>query len=347
MLTANLAHEAYMAAHCAVLPADLATKRLAMAKNRFAFLRATCFRFAATFAALMPEAAAALPVPSVGDAHLENFGTWRDAEGRLVWGVNDLDEAAMLPWPVDLLRLAASALLAKGAPDARVVQDTLLAGYMAGLAQPLPFILDECHAALRDVAAPTPEQRAGFWAKIDRLTPGDPAPAMRAALLAALPAGCGPASFAPRVAGLGSLGRPRFVAVARWRGGRVVREAKARLPSAWVEVGFHGATALDVGALALNPHRAPDPWLTVTPSLVVRRLAPDSQKLDIAPGHEPAFLNLLGAMGGELANIHASAGQAAAVAAALENRPRQWLAREAQILAESVRADHAAWVSRM
>ena len=25
-------------------------------------------------------------VLSVGDLHLENFGTWRDADGRLVWG---------------------------------------------------------------------------------------------------------------------------------------------------------------------------------------------------------------------------------------------------------------------
>ena len=33
--------------------------------------------------------------------------------------------------------------------------------------------------------------------------------------------------------GGGSLGRPRFVAVANWRGGRIVREAKAVAPSAW------------------------------------------------------------------------------------------------------------------
>ena len=24
---------------------------------------------------------------------MENFGTWRDAEGRLIWGINDFDEA--------------------------------------------------------------------------------------------------------------------------------------------------------------------------------------------------------------------------------------------------------------
>ena len=39
---------------------------------------------------------------------------------------------------------------------------------------------------------------------------------------------------AHRVAGLGSLGRERYVALADWEGGRVAREAKALLPSACV-----------------------------------------------------------------------------------------------------------------
>ena len=36
----------------------------------------------------------------------------RDAEGRLVWGVNDVDEAFELPYTQDLVRLATSAILA-------------------------------------------------------------------------------------------------------------------------------------------------------------------------------------------------------------------------------------------
>jgi len=43
---------------------------------------------------------------------LKNFGTWRDIDGRLVWGVNDFDEACVYPYTMDLVRLAASALLA-------------------------------------------------------------------------------------------------------------------------------------------------------------------------------------------------------------------------------------------
>jgi hypothetical protein len=54
---------------------------------------------------IVPELADAPKVLAVGDIHLENFGTWRDADGRLVWGVNDYDEAADMPYTLDLLRL--------------------------------------------------------------------------------------------------------------------------------------------------------------------------------------------------------------------------------------------------
>ena len=51
-------------------------------------------------------------VLAVGDLHTENFGTWRDGEGRLVWGINDFDEVAVMPYTLDLVRLAASARMA-------------------------------------------------------------------------------------------------------------------------------------------------------------------------------------------------------------------------------------------
>ena len=60
-------------------------------------------------------------VLAVGDIHLENFGTWRDADGRLVWGVNDFDEAAEMPYVLDLIRLATSALVARTAPRRRLL----------------------------------------------------------------------------------------------------------------------------------------------------------------------------------------------------------------------------------
>jgi Uncharacterized protein conserved in bacteria (DUF2252) len=83
-----------------------------MASDPFVFLRATFFRWVKRIETLLPELAEAPSVLSVGDIHLENFGTWRDSEGRLVWGVNDFDEAAAIPYPFDLVRLAASIRLA-------------------------------------------------------------------------------------------------------------------------------------------------------------------------------------------------------------------------------------------
>ncbi len=89
--------------------ADLDCKHDRMKKNAFMFLRATFFRWARRIETVCPELAGAPAVLSVGDLHVENFGTWRDAEGRLVWGINDFDEAAEIPYPFDLVRLATSA----------------------------------------------------------------------------------------------------------------------------------------------------------------------------------------------------------------------------------------------
>ena len=51
-------------------------------------------------------------------------------------------------------------------------------------------------------------------------------------LLTCLPATSRRVAFAKRLAGVGSLGRPRYVALAEWNGGLVAREAKAAVPSA-------------------------------------------------------------------------------------------------------------------
>lgn len=46
-----------------------------------------------------------------GDLHAENFGTYMDANGRLVFNVNDFDEAFVGPFTWDVKRLAASLAL--------------------------------------------------------------------------------------------------------------------------------------------------------------------------------------------------------------------------------------------
>src|ERR1700686_4577809 len=104
--------ERWLRAHIRLRRDDLDYKHAMMAADTYSFLRATCYRWAQLWPEALPELAEAPRVLSVGDLHVENFGTWRDAEGRLVWGINDFDEAARLPYTNDLVRLVASAHIA-------------------------------------------------------------------------------------------------------------------------------------------------------------------------------------------------------------------------------------------
>jgi hypothetical protein len=86
----------------------------------------------------------------------------------------------------------------------------------------------------------------------------------------------------PRVAGGGSLGRPRYVAVAFWRGGQILREAKALVPSAWTWANGGKSRASHFRALANGKYRAPDPFLDVHGKFIFRRIAADSRKIELA-----------------------------------------------------------------
>jgi Uncharacterized protein conserved in bacteria (DUF2252) len=92
------AYETWLASRTRVVSADLRLKHLRMAESPFGFLRATFYRWLQRWSALPASLVGAPEVIAVGDLHVENFGTWRDAEGRLIWGVNDVDEACVLPY---------------------------------------------------------------------------------------------------------------------------------------------------------------------------------------------------------------------------------------------------------
>src|SRR6266436_5368661 len=104
--------ERWLAKQIPLVRRDVALKHQHMAESPFAFFRATFYRWLQKWHEHCADVAKAPKVLAVGDLHIENFGTWRDDEGRLIWGVNDLDEAAELPYTNDLLRLATSAILA-------------------------------------------------------------------------------------------------------------------------------------------------------------------------------------------------------------------------------------------
>ena len=92
-------------------PRRVRLKLARMDAGPFAFFRGTVERFARSWPELKPDD----PGPAVllcGDLHLENFGAYRAADGDAYFDINDFDEALVAPCGLDLVRCAASILLA-------------------------------------------------------------------------------------------------------------------------------------------------------------------------------------------------------------------------------------------
>src|ERR1019366_3619234 len=167
---ATAKYEEWLSHHLRLLAADLTFKHAQMRSAPFPFLRATFYRWAQVWAEVCPEAAKAPVVLAVGDLHIENFGTWRDIEGRLIWGINDFDETWRLPYTNDLIRLATSALLAPAACGAKPAVDVLLKGYVDALvAGGRGFALAEHHVALRAMATARLHAPEQYWDKLHAL----------------------------------------------------------------------------------------------------------------------------------------------------------------------------------
>src|SRR6201997_3970826 len=151
-----------------IIKQDLRLKHTNMKAGVFPFLRATYYRWAQAWPKVCPDLARAPRILAVGDLHVENFGTWRDVEGRLIWGVNDFDEACQLPYPNDLVRLAVSALLAIEEGHLAVkVKDAcfeILDGYTKSLTEHgRPFVLEEGNGGLRSIARAEVRDPVHFW----------------------------------------------------------------------------------------------------------------------------------------------------------------------------------------
>jgi hypothetical protein len=163
--------------HGDVLDQDLAKKHDKMRKSAFIFLRATYWRWAEMIFDVCPDLVGGTQLLAVGDIHIENYGTWRDVDGRLVWGVNDFDEAAQMPYVLDLVRLATSAMLGRG--RRRITDEeictAILNGYRQGLLAPQPVVLDRDKLWLRELVEVSEQERAKFWKKITAVR-GKPAP---------------------------------------------------------------------------------------------------------------------------------------------------------------------------
>jgi hypothetical protein len=357
IVDATTAYEAWIAQHIVLVKSDLTTKHAAMAARPFAFLRATFYRWMQLWPGVCGKLTRAPDVLAVGDLHIENFGTWRDIEGRLVWGVNDFDEAFPLPYTIDLVRLTASAVLAARdgmlALGPRAIATQLLDGYAKSLAHGgRPYVLEEAHAWMRTIAVSSLRDPVAFWAKLARLPTYRGALPKKVGKLFArdFPEPDLPYRVVHRTAGLGSLGRQRFVALADLHGGMVAREAKALLPSACVWAGDGvGARGLFYADILARAVRCPDPYMEASGKWIVRRLSTHSSKLDLSliPRRRDER-HLLRAMGWETANIHlGTRGARRAIARDLARRPHHWLARAATAMADAVSDDWRRWRKHM
>jgi hypothetical protein len=345
-------YERWIAGFLEIVPEDLAAKHDKMAAAVFPFLRATYYRWAQLFPYLCKDLSRAPQVLAVGDLHVENFGTWRDAEGRLVWGINDFDETSRLPYVHDLVRLATSAHLAIADGHLRInakeACESILGGYREGLeASGRPFVLAEHAKSLREMATARLIDPQKFWTKLDGLPTWKGEVPVRAvkALSNLLPKPDLPRRTVHRMAGLGSLGRQRFVAIADWQGGRIAREAKALAPSAAVwAFGGEGQTKVLYQSILDQSVRSLDPWVKVRRRWIVRRLAPDCTRVELKElPEEREETRLLRAMGWETANVHLGSRSAHALLVDLAARQGDWLHEAAKVMLAAVAEDWEAW----
>ncbi|MFO1418080.1 MAG: DUF2252 family protein [Methylotetracoccus sp.] len=365
ILSSTREYENWLAEKTDVSERALKRKHRKMAASAFAFLRASFYRWVERWPEICPELAARDRdvLLCVGDLHTENFGTWRDSRGRLVFGINDFDEACEAPFSQDLVRLAASAMLAVDehslATPAPAIPDLLLRGYRGCLdAGGAPLVLRGAGSSPFDLPLGEPEDAEAFWRK--KLDDED-APVVDETELPDVIVEIFRAAFPPgtrvefrrqrKTGGLGSLGRRRYSAIWNSPNGRLAREIKALVPSAAYWLQRRDSMPSQTASLLQRVIREPDPNLQVYEHWLLRQLAPDAEKINLASlpdagraGFEP---ELIQAMGWEAANVHLGSWSPARLGDALhlierEFRP-DWLAHAASAMAGCMREDHRAF----
>jgi hypothetical protein len=153
-------------------------------------------------------------------------------------------------------------------------------------------------------------------------------------------------SLRRRISGLGSLGRPRFVALADWQGGKIAREAKALALSAcaWAGEG-RGHTTIFYQSMLDQAVRCRDPFVRREGSWLVRRLSPYCSRIELtALPKKRDEGKILYAMGWETANAHLGSPKAIkAVQRDLSKRKAKWLPGVAKRMMSVTISDWMDW----
>jgi len=145
------------------------------------------------------------------------------------------------------------------------------------------------------------------------------------------------------VAGLGSLGRQRFIAIAEYNGGLLCREAKALAPSAWCwarggkpePIRYRrlstGPSARSILSCACRAAGSCAAWHRTARGSTSRRFHARKTKA-IAARH-----------GLGTANLHLASRHVPAVLADLTKRPKDWLHKAAAAMVKATSADWEEW----
>jgi hypothetical protein len=225
IIKATRKYEKWLRSELNIFEADFVLKAQKLAQDPFTFLRGTYYRWIQLWPDIGRKYVDVPIVLSVGDLHAANFGTWRDAKEELVWGINDFDEAAPLPYTQDLIRLAASVDLAAAIDELNIgleeACEAILDGYSASLeSNGQPIILDDEYAWLGKVYIQSEKSAEKYGTRLTHLPDIQLAlpSAPRATLEASLPAQGLTYHVKHRQAGVGSLGRPRYTILTEYQG---------------------------------------------------------------------------------------------------------------------------------
>jgi hypothetical protein len=311
----------------------------------FLFFRGTYYKWAQLFPKVCPKLDSAPKVLACGDLHVGSFGTWRDAEGRLSWGVDDFDEAFPLAYTNDLCRLAASVKIASDYEGLAIRLKRACAAILEGYEHALrtggcPIVLAEQEKYLQKLGIEVIKPSQEFWAKLNDLpaVPGKLATGLRAAFEKTLP----PRllyKVVRRKAGMGSLGQPRFVAIAEWKGGCIAREAKGLVPSSSLWVANRDERGQGYYERASSRAvRSRDPFQQIIGPWLIRRLSPDSNPIEIIDlTGDREEETLLHAMGTEAANVHLGSKKSVKnILKDLHQRKPNWLRSSAKDMARAM-----------
>jgi hypothetical protein len=343
---ATRSYESWLRDCTQVVESELTWKHEQMRADVFMFFRGTYYRWTQLWPNACRDLLNAPKVLGVGGLHVGSYGTWRDSEGRLCWGIDDFDDSYPLPFTNDLVRLATSVKLLTDSCDLDIKYregcEAILEGYNEALKEGgSPFVLAEHDLNLERLGIEAIKPPPGFWDKLLR----DPVvnahklpPDACKALEKTLPRRAA-YKVVRRRAGMGSLGQRRFVAITVHEGGYIGREAKATVPSAsrWKErKRGHRERYYDKAiASAVRSH---DPSQRVIGDWLIRRLSPDSNPIEIddLPKKRDEH-QLLHPMGKEVGNVHlGERKQRKRILQDLRRRPKHWLRRAGKQMARII-----------